>query len=106
MFDTKTPAIRRIAARMCVLAALAAVPVAAIDSAAIAQPEVPATGISLDRPHHGNDGWEREKSDWSGRLPGPPIPGLFPPSWDGPRDYRHGRPFLPPRVCSGSFGSC
>lgn len=112
MLDTTTPTIRRAAARICVLTALAVIPIGAMDAAAGAQPTDPATGIALDRPHHGNDGWSRDRPDyrdrpdWSGRLPGPPFPGFFPPSWDGPRDYRHGRPFLPPTVCSGSFGSC
>lgn len=102
MLDSKTSTIRRAAARICVLTALAVLPVAAMDAAAIAQPADPATGISLDRPHHGNDGWD--EPGWSGR---PPFPGFFPPSWDGPRDYRHGRPFPPPPyACSGSFGSC
>ncbi|MEV6073246.1 hypothetical protein AB0L82_42445 [Nocardia sp. NPDC052001] len=118
MSDTKIPALRRTAARACVITALAVLPIAALDVAASAEPIDPGTSIAVERPHHRNDGWprndgyprnnnwERDMSDWTGRLPGAPFPGMFPPSWDGPRDYRHGRPFLPPRVCSGSFGSC
>ncbi len=112
MFDTKSSVISRTAARMCMLAALAVLPIAAVDTTAAAQPVDPATGIAVQYPHHRGGGWGND--GWSGRQPGLIFPGFpalpfqnFPSTpWDGPRDYRHGRPPAPSRVCSGSFGSC
>lgn len=107
MFDTKAHAVLRTAVRLCTFAALTVLPLAATDSAAIAQPtDDSAAGISVGRPHHGNGDWDRGGSDWRRQPPGPSFPGFLPPPWNGPDGFRHGHAPLPPHYCSGSFGSC
>ncbi|GAB2451350.1 hypothetical protein GCM10027262_75680 [Nocardia tengchongensis] len=107
MFDSKKPVIRRVTARVCVIAALSAIPLVATDVLANAMPGNSATNSCPDQPNPGPDYWHQDQG-WRNSYPGPPSIGGYPPPWDAPfdGDYRHGRPGLPPRLCTGSFGSC
>lgn len=106
--------IQRSAARICAFAALSVIPMMVLTPAAHAATEDSAIEVSqaqdYSRPHYPGTYPQpphHPQSPWWNNYPGPPDLVLPPLGYDPfPRDPWRGRPGQPPRVCTGSFGSC